>query len=171
MDARSADSTTLESKANTSSEMDIDIFAVQCEECYKWRQINTLEDYEYIRRKLRDDEFVCERIEGMTCKDAEELKYDSSKAWAIDKPGLLETPRGFERNVVMRTDYSGTDVYYITSIGKKLETHAEVAAFIEANPDYSNAPLGDFDFTAPLVMEDTVPSVDVETLEPSKEND
>lgn len=135
----------------------IDIYAAQCEKCLKWRKIDTQEEYEEIRSKIQEDPFVCEKKQGRSCRDAGDLEYDSTRTWVIDKPGLPKTPRGFKRSLVLRKDYSKMDAYYITPTGKKLRTRNEVAAFIDANQDYKNAPLGDFNFTVPKVMEDTVP--------------
>ncbi|ESQ39449.1 hypothetical protein EUTSA_v10001805mg [Eutrema salsugineum] len=135
----------------------IDIYAAQCEKCLKWRKIDTQELYEEIRSKILENPFACEKKEGISCRDAGDLEYDSSRTWVIDKPGLPKTPRGFKRSLVLRKDYSKMDAYYITPTGKKLRTRNEIAAFIDANQDYKNAPLGDFNFTVPKVMEDTIP--------------
>ncbi|XP_010448849.1 PREDICTED: methyl-CpG-binding domain-containing protein 1-like [Camelina sativa] len=163
MDAESSNSTCLKRKAKSSSEWEIDIFAVQCAECQKWRKLNSQEDYELFRSRQLEEQFVCEEIEGVSCEDAGDIEYDSSNTWVTEKPGLPETPEGFKRSYVMRKDYSKMDVYYVTSTGKKLKTLAEIEAFIAANEEF-NAPLEDFNFTVPKVMEDTVPK-------PSKEND
>ncbi|KFK37556.1 hypothetical protein AALP_AA4G272000 [Arabis alpina] len=147
----------------------IDIYAAECEKCHKWRRIVSQEVYEEIRSKIREDPFVCEKKEGISCGDAGDLNYDSSRTWVLDKPGLPKTPRGFKRSLVLRKDYSKMDTYYITPTGKKLKTRNQIAAFIDANQDYKNAPLGDFIFTAPKVMEDTIPSgVPERTPKPSQ---
>ncbi|CAH8266346.1 unnamed protein product [Arabidopsis lyrata] len=131
------------------------IYAAQCEKCFKWRKIQ--EDYEEIRSRVQEDPFVCEKNEGMSCRDAGDLDYDSTRTWVIDKPGLPRTPRGFKRTLVLRKDYSKMDAYYISPTGKKMRTRNEIAAFIHANHDYKDVLLGDFNFTVLKVMEDTVP--------------
>ncbi|XP_010545076.1 PREDICTED: methyl-CpG-binding domain-containing protein 4 [Tarenaya hassleriana] len=135
----------------------IDTYAAQCEKCLKWREIDTQEEYEEIRSRIPEDPFSCEKKKGVSCQDPADLDYDSSRTWVIDKPGLPKTPKGFRRSLVLRKDYSKMDAYYITLTGKKLRTRNEIAAFLEANPEYKDAPLGDFNFTVPKVMEDTVP--------------
>ncbi|XP_010448850.1 PREDICTED: methyl-CpG-binding domain-containing protein 1-like [Camelina sativa] len=157
MDASSsANSTSLTRKVRT-SEREIGMFAVQCEECHKWRQIETQEAYEQIRRRLKEL-FVCKQKEGTTCEDAGDLVYDSSRVWAVDKRGLPETPRGFKRILVTRKDYSKVDAYYVTPTGKKLKMFSEVEDFLKANdPDYDSRRLWNFCFTVPKIMEKTVP--------------
>ncbi|CAH8275684.1 unnamed protein product [Arabidopsis lyrata] len=147
----------LKKKAGTPGRS-IDVFAVQCEKCLKWRQIGTQDEYEEIRSRIQEDPYVCEKKEGISCEDAGDLNYDSSRTWVIDKPGLPKTPRGFKRSLILRKDYSKMDAYYITPTGKKLKSRNEIAAFIDANQDYKYALLGDFNFTVPKVMEETVPN-------------
>ncbi|XP_010434001.1 PREDICTED: methyl-CpG-binding domain-containing protein 1-like [Camelina sativa] len=158
MDASSsANPTTLKRKGKT-SEREMGIFAVQCEECHKWRQIDTQEAYEQIRRRLLEDQFVCMQKEGTTCEDAGDLVYDSSRVWSVDKRGLPETPRGFRRSLVMRKDYSKVDAYYVTPTGKKLKMYSEIEDFLKAtDPDYDSRMLEVFSFTVPKIMEKTVP--------------
>lgn len=106
---------------------------------------------------MTEKPFICERKPGCSCKDPADLEYDSSRVWVIDKPGIPKTPEGFMRSLVLRKDYSKMDAYYITPTGKKLRTRSEVAAFLEANPEYGNVSLSDFTFQVPRVMDDTLP--------------
>ncbi|KAG7531111.1 Methyl-CpG DNA binding [Arabidopsis suecica] len=156
-DEQTQESTTNNKKKPATPGRSIDIYAAQCEKCFKWRKIDTQEDYEEIRSRVQEDPFACEKNEGMSCRDAGDLDYDSTRTWVIDKPGLPRTPRGFKRTLVLRKDYSKMDAYYISPTGKKMRTRNEIAAFIHANQDYKDALLGDFNFTVPKVMEDTVP--------------
>ncbi|AEE80426.1 putative protein [Arabidopsis thaliana] len=135
----------------------IDTYAAQCDNCHKWRVIDSQEEYEDIRSKMLEDPFNCQKKQGMSCEEPADIDYDSSRTWVIDKPGLPKTPKGFKRSLVLRKDYSKMDTYYFTPTGKKLRSRNEIAAFVEANPEFRNAPLGDFNFTVPKVMEDTVP--------------
>ncbi|GAV80464.1 MBD domain-containing protein/zf-CW domain-containing protein, partial [Cephalotus follicularis] len=135
----------------------IDTYAAQCEKCFKWRVVDTEEEYEEIRSKISDQPYVCDRKPGVSCKDPGDIDYDASRTWVIDRPGIPKTPVGFKRSLVLRKDYSKMDAYYITPTGKKLRTRTEVSAFLEANPKYSNVSLSDFTFTVPKVMEDTIP--------------
>uniref|UniRef100_A0A6N2NG25 MBD domain-containing protein n=1 Tax=Salix viminalis TaxID=40686 RepID=A0A6N2NG25_SALVM len=86
-------------------------------------------------------------------------KYNATRTWAIDKPGILKTPEGFKRSLELRRDFSRMDAYYITPTGKKLRTLNEIAAFIEANPKYQDVKLSAFSFTSRKVMEDTIPEI------------
>ncbi|KAL1197873.1 Methyl-CpG-binding domain-containing protein 4 [Cardamine amara subsp. amara] len=137
----------------------IDTYAAQCDKCHKWRVIDSQDEYEEVRSKMLEDPFNCEKKQGRSCEEAADIDYDSSRTWVIDKPGIPKTPKGFKRSLVLRKDYSKMDTYYITPTGKKLRSRNEIAAFVDANPEFKNAaPLGDFNFTVPKVMEDTIPS-------------
>ncbi|XP_010413207.1 PREDICTED: methyl-CpG-binding domain-containing protein 4-like [Camelina sativa] len=135
----------------------IDTYAAQCEKCHKWRVIDSQDEYEDIRSKMLEDPFHCHKKQATSCEDPADIDYDTSRTWVIDKPGVPKTPKGFKRSLVLRKDYSKMDTYYITPTGKKLRSRNEIAAFVEANPEFNNAPLGDFNFTVPKVMEDTLP--------------
>ncbi|CAN8280434.1 unnamed protein product [Cochlearia groenlandica] len=143
-------------KKDVSSGRLIDTYAAQCKNCHKWRVIDSQDKYEDIRSRMFEDPFNCE-MNHVSCDDPADLDYDSSRTWVIDKPGLPKTPKGFKRSLVLRKDYSKMDPYYITPTGKKLRSRNEIAAFVEANPEFKYAPLGDFNFTVPKVMEDTIP--------------
>ncbi|CAF2049240.1 unnamed protein product [Brassica napus] len=134
----------------------IDTYAAQCENCHQWRVIDSQEEYEDIRSRMIDDPFTCDKKQ-ISCEDPADLDYDSSRTWVIDKPGLPKTPKGFKRSLVLRKDYSKMDTYYFTPTGKKLRSRNEVASYVEANPEFKGAPLEDFSFTVPKVMEDTAP--------------
>ncbi|KAL0715064.1 hypothetical protein Bca4012_022043 [Brassica carinata] len=134
----------------------IDTYAAQCENCHQWRVIDSQEEYEDIRSRMIDDPFTCDKKQ-VSCEDPADLDYDSSRTWVIDKPGLPKTPKGFKRSLVLRKDYSKMDTYYFTPTGKKLRSRNEVASYVEANPEFKDAPLEDFSFTVPKVMEDTFP--------------
>ncbi|CAH2063010.1 unnamed protein product [Thlaspi arvense] len=134
----------------------IDIYAAQCDKCHKWRVLESQETYEDIRSRMLEEPFRCDQKHA-SCEEPADIDYDASRTWVMDKPGLPKTPKGFKRSLVLRKDYSKMDTYYITPSGKKLRSRNEVASFVEANPDFSYAPLGDFTFTVPKVMEDTLP--------------
>ncbi|KAG2260891.1 hypothetical protein Bca52824_080185 [Brassica carinata] len=134
----------------------IDTYAAQCENCHQWRVIDSQEEYEDIRSRMIDDPFTCDKKQ-VSCEDPADLDYDSSRTWVIDKPGLPKTPKGFKRSLVLRKDYSKMDTYYFTPTGKKLRSRNEVASYVEANPEFKDAPLEDFSFTVTKVMEDTFP--------------
>ncbi|XP_021906649.1 methyl-CpG-binding domain-containing protein 4-like [Carica papaya] len=135
----------------------IDTYAAQCEKCFKWRVIDTQEEYEEIRSNVQDRPFFCQTKPGVTCKDPADIDYDATRTWVIDKPGIPRTPEGFKRSLILRKDFSKMDAYYITPTGKKLRTRGEILSFIEANPKYKDVSLEHFNFTVPKVMDDTVP--------------
>ncbi|GLU07491.1 hypothetical protein SLE2022_244470 [Rubroshorea leprosula] len=149
---------TTKSAAKKSSLRTVDTFAVQCEKCYKWRVIDTEEEYEEIRSTILEEPFICGRKPGVSCEDPADIEYNATRTWVIDKPGLPKTPEGFKRSLVLRRDYSKLDAYYITPSGKRVRTRNEIASFIEANPQYKGISIKDFDFGSPKVMEDTIPA-------------
>ncbi|XP_065861209.1 methyl-CpG-binding domain-containing protein 4-like [Euphorbia lathyris] len=135
----------------------VDTYAAQCEKCLKWRVIDSQEEYEEIRSKIKENPFVCDRKAGFSCQDPADIECNASRTWVIDKPGIPKTPQGFTRSLVLRRDFSKMDAYYITPTGKKLRTTKEIASFLEANPKYKDVSVDDFNFTSPKVMEDTIP--------------
>ncbi|BFG43228.1 hypothetical protein CerSpe_295020 [Prunus speciosa] len=137
----------------------IDLYAAQCDECHKWRVINSEEEFEEIRSKMSEEPFYCNKKPGVSCDDPADIEYNSTRTWAIDKPDLQKTPEGFKRHLVLRKDYSKLDAYYITPKGKKVRTRNEIAAFLKENPIYKGISASDFDFASPKVMEDTIPEI------------
>lgn len=144
-------------RTRQAAESSIDVYAVQCGDCHKWRVVETQEEFEEIRSKIIEDPFVCSRKAGTTCEDAADIDYDSTRTWVIDRPNLPKPPKGFKRSLILRKDYSKMDVYYITPQGKKLRTRNEVAAFVKANPEYADVSPASFYFATPKIMENTIP--------------
>lgn len=140
-----------------SKRLPVDLYAAQCEECFKWRLISTQEEYEDIRSKLIEEPFTCNRKTDTSCEDASDIDYDATRTWVIDKPNIPKTPEGFKRRLVLRKDFSKFDAYYITPTGKTVRSSTEMLSFIEANPKYKDIPLSNFSFAVPKVMEETVP--------------
>ncbi|KAL3626047.1 Methyl-CpG-binding domain protein 4 [Castilleja foliolosa] len=141
----------------------VEMWSVQCGECFKWRIIPTQEEYEQIRSKFIEDPFVCTNKSGVSCDDPADLEYDKSQIWVIDKPNLPKTPPGFKRRMVMRSDYSRMDCYYSTPDGKKLRATTDVVKFLDQHPEYKNdISANDFSFTSPKVMESTCPEDETE---------
>ncbi|KAL5136600.1 Methyl-CpG-binding domain-containing protein 4 [Glycine soja] len=143
----------------TLSQGSVDIYAAQCKNCLKWREIDTQEEFEEIRSKVAEEPFLCSRKANSSCDEPGDIKYDSSRTWVIDKPNLPKTPQGFKRSLVLRKDYSKLDAYYITPAGKKLRTRNEIAAFLKDNPEFKGVSASDFDFSSPKIMQDTIPEV------------
>ena len=145
------------SKRTNVKQGSVDLYAVQCKSCMKWRLIDTQEEFEDIRHKVIEEPFYCNRKPDKSCDDPADIEYDATRTWVMDKPNLPKTPEGFRRSLVLRKDYSKLDPYYITPTGKKLRTRNEIAAFLKEHPEYKGVSSTDFDFSAPKIMEDTIP--------------
>nr|GFA43383.1 methyl-CpG-binding domain-containing protein 4-like [Tanacetum cinerariifolium] len=74
----------------------IDTFAVQCNDCFKWRTIPTEDEFEEYRSKQNEDPFVCTKLEGIVCDSPADIEYDSSRTWVMDKPNIPKTAKGNE---------------------------------------------------------------------------
>ncbi|KAL5123745.1 Methyl-CpG-binding domain-containing protein 4 [Glycine soja] len=145
--------------SRTLSQGSVDIYAAQCKNCLKWREIDTQEEFEEIRSKVTEEPFLCSRKANSSCDEPGDIEYDSTRTWVIDKPNLPKTPQGFKRSLVLRKDYSKLDAYYITPAGKKLRTRNEIAAFLKDNPEFKGVSASDFDFSSPKIMQDTIPEI------------
>ncbi|KAL5706814.1 Methyl-CpG-binding domain protein 4 [Ranunculus cassubicifolius] len=136
----------------------VNVYALQCKRCFKWRVVKTLEEYEEIRSTFREDPFFCNKKQGISCDDPCDIEYDNSRTWAVDKPNLPKTPNGLRRNVEVRRDFSGCDVHYEMPNGERVRSLLEARKFLESHPEYkSRVSLLDFEFTAPVIMKDTIP--------------
>ncbi|XP_073300301.1 methyl-CpG-binding domain-containing protein 4-like [Primulina huaijiensis] len=135
----------------------VDIWTAQCGECFKWRTIPTVEEYEEIRSKIIEDPFICSKKDGVTCEDPADIEYNNSRTWLLDKPNLPKTPVGFKRRIVIRRDFSRLDCYYDTPNGRVLRASTQVGRFLSDKPVYNNISVSDFSFTGPKIMEDTLP--------------
>ncbi|CAK9151011.1 unnamed protein product [Ilex paraguariensis] len=135
----------------------IDIFALQCGSCKKWRVIPTQEEFEDIRSTFIENPFFCNKKPGVSCDDPTDIEYDSTRTWVMDKPNLPKTPEGFQRKLNLRKDFSKLDATYITPTGKKVRSSTEISQFLKENPEYKDLSVSDFSFTSPKVMQDTIP--------------
>ncbi|KAK7277683.1 hypothetical protein RJT34_22698 [Clitoria ternatea] len=147
------------SKRTLVSQGSVDVYAAQCNNCLKWRVVETQEKFEEIRSKASEKPFICSRKANISCDDPADIEYNSTRTWVIDKPNLPKTPQGFKRSLVLRKDYSKLDAYYITPTGKKLRTRNEIATFLKDNPEYKGVSATDFDFSSPKIMQDTIPEI------------
>ncbi|KAF5811162.1 putative transcription factor & chromatin remodeling CW-Zn family [Helianthus annuus] len=135
----------------------VDTFAVQCNDCFKWRTLATEDQFEEFRSKQSEDPFVCNKLEGIVCDTPADIEYDSSRTWVMDKPNIPKTPKGFQRVIVLRRDYSKMDVQYITPDGTRVRAAPGIITYLKEHPEYSNVSPTDFCFTSPKVMSDTIP--------------
>ncbi|KQK06331.1 hypothetical protein BRADI_2g25760v3 [Brachypodium distachyon] len=91
----------------------IAIYAIQCNECDKWRTIHTKQEFEMIRESYDEDPWVCGQAPGRSCKHPEDIQYDTSRIWVMDKAGIPRPPPETERLLIMRRDLSKMDTYYV----------------------------------------------------------
>ncbi|PSS06254.1 Methyl-CpG-binding domain-containing protein [Actinidia chinensis var. chinensis] len=145
------------SRKRQSGNNSVIVYAAQCGECFKWRVIPTQEEFEDMRSKFIEDPFFCNKKANVSCEDPADIEYDATRVWVIDKPNLPKTPPGFQRELVLRRDFSKMDTYYITPSGTRVRAPSSVASFLEANPECKGVSVSDFSFTPPKVMDDTVP--------------
>ncbi|KAK8952429.1 Methyl-CpG-binding domain-containing protein 4 [Platanthera zijinensis] len=133
-------------------------YAVQCEKCFKWRLIPSLEEYETIRETFIEEPWYCERRPDITCDHPGDIEYDATRLWIIDKPNLPKPPRGTKRGLSLRRDLSKLDVHYVMPGGKKVRSSGEVEKFLDAHPEYEGKlSVSSFAFTPPKILEDMVP--------------
>ncbi|XAR61248.1 hypothetical protein NMG60_11034894 [Bertholletia excelsa] len=145
------------SRKRRGAQSSVIVYAAQCEACFKWRMIPTQEEFEELRSRFIEDPFICNKKANVSCNDPADLEYDNTRIWAIDKPNLPKTPEGFQRELVLRKDFSKMDAYYNTPDGKKLRASSGVASFLETHPDFQGLSVSDFSFTSPKIMPDTIP--------------
>ena len=136
----------------------IGAYAVQCEACLKWRLIDTEEEYEEIRSRFIEEPFFCSKKVDVSCEDPTDIEYDDTRTWAADKPNIPKTPKGFQRELLLRKDYSKMDAYYTTPSGKKMRALTDVATYLRSDPDCKDLSLSEFNFAVPKIMRDTLPA-------------
>ena len=72
------------------------------------------------------------------------------------KGNKKKPPPGTERLMIM-SDYSKIDTYYVMPNGKRARCAGDMDKFLEANPEYkSRISASDFSFAPPKVVEETV---------------
>ncbi|KAK3135720.1 hypothetical protein QOZ80_5BG0422580 [Eleusine coracana subsp. coracana] len=135
----------------------VGLYAVQCSECHKWRTVPTKEEFEDIREKLTDEPWFCSRRQDCSCDDPGDIEYDNTRIWVIDKPNIPKPPPETERLVIMRSDYTKMDTYYVMPNGKRARCTGDVDKFLEAHPEYKDRiSVSSFSFAPPKIVEDTV---------------
>ncbi|CAD6333863.1 unnamed protein product [Miscanthus lutarioriparius] len=131
------------------------LYAVQCYKCYKWSTVPK-EEFETLRENFTKDPWFCSRRPDCSCEDVADIEYDSSRIWVLDNPNIPKPPPGTERLVIM-SDYSKIDTYYVMPNGKRARCAGDVDKFLEANPEYKNRiSASDFSFAPLKVVEETV---------------
>ncbi|GJN04001.1 hypothetical protein PR202_ga21507 [Eleusine coracana subsp. coracana] len=86
----------------------IGAYAVQCDTCRKWRLVPTKEKYEKIREQIDENPFTCEKARewkpDVACDDPSEVSQDGSLIWAMDQHNIPQTPPGWERLIMIRSE-------------------------------------------------------------------
>ncbi|KAL5203326.1 hypothetical protein ABZP36_014278 [Zizania latifolia] len=128
------------------------MYVIKCRECGKWRIIPTKEEFETIRVNFLLESWFCTRKLDCSCEQPEDVKYDRSHIWVLDRP-----PPETERLVIMRKDLSRMDTYYVMPNGKRARRHYDVEKFLEENPQYSDTMSpSSFSFSTPKIVKETV---------------
>ncbi|PWA76138.1 adenine phosphoribosyltransferase 1, chloroplastic [Artemisia annua] len=73
----------------------VDTYAVQCNNCFQWRTIPTVEEFEEYRSKPTKDPFFCTKLEGIVYASPTDIEYNASQIWVLDIPSTQKTPKGF----------------------------------------------------------------------------
>nr|XP_024374471.1 methyl-CpG-binding domain-containing protein 1-like isoform X1 [Physcomitrium patens]XP_024374472.1 methyl-CpG-binding domain-containing protein 1-like isoform X1 [Physcomitrium patens]XP_024374473.1 methyl-CpG-binding domain-containing protein 1-like isoform X1 [Physcomitrium patens]XP_024374474.1 methyl-CpG-binding domain-containing protein 1-like isoform X1 [Physcomitrium patens]XP_024374475.1 methyl-CpG-binding domain-containing protein 1-like isoform X1 [Physcomitrium patens]PNR54854.1 len=133
----------------------VEIYAIQCNACFKWRIIPTKEKYEALREHILEQPFICvqaqEWRENSNCDDPADIDNDEPTVlWAIDKHDIPRPPEGFSRRVVLRAENAKkfADVYYSTPCGKTLRSLPQVQKYLDEHPEHG-AQITQFSFTSP----------------------
>ncbi|XBI09455.1 hypothetical protein VPH35_137004 [Triticum aestivum] len=141
---------------NAQGENNLPVMSKKRKFILKWRVVPSKLKYEQIRENIRQVPFSCKYVHGwkpqVTCHDSTNISEDNGMAWAIDIPGIPQTPLGWERNITLRSE-QGTrfaDVYYISPAGRKVRSMKDVERYLEDNPDYAaKLQLSQFSFKVP----------------------
>lgn len=105
-----------------------------------------------IRENFTKDKWTCNKRPDGSCDYPADIEYDRSDIWVFDKPDIPKAPLRTERLVVMRSDFSKMDTYYIMPTGKRVKGPADVEKFLETNPECkSRMSASDFNFATPKV--------------------
>jgi hypothetical protein len=135
------------------------MYVAMCYRCKKWRVIPTKQEFEAIRERGEEDPWFCGRDPGAgrSCEQPEDIPYDSSRIWAMDKLGIPRPPPETERVLIMRGDLSKMDTYYLMPNGKRARSVADVERFLKENPGYrATMPASRFSFAMPKIVRETV---------------
>ncbi|XP_006655307.2 methyl-CpG-binding domain-containing protein 4-like [Oryza brachyantha] len=135
----------------------VTMYAIQCCECEKWRIIPTKEEFEKIRMNFSVELWFCRKKPNCSCEHPEDIQYDSSRIWVLDRPSIPKPPPETRRLVIMRTDLSKMDAYYVMPNGKRVRAKTDVDRFLAENPEYAaTLPASSFNFSTPKIVKETV---------------
>ncbi|PIN03285.1 hypothetical protein CDL12_24190 [Handroanthus impetiginosus] len=140
----------------------IDLYAVRCFVCLKWRIIPSKEKYEEIRENIVEKPFVCDTAlewrSDVSCEDDSDIKEGDNIIWAMDKPNIPQTPPGWQRIIRLRAE-GGTkfsDVYYVSPSNKRFRSMTELQRYLDDHPEYQqeNVDASQFSFQAPIALDE-----------------
>jgi hypothetical protein len=121
------------------------------------RNVPTKDEFETIRENFTAAPWFCSKRPDCSCEDPADIEYDSSRIWIVDKPNIPKPPPKTERLVMMRSDLTKTDIYYVLPNGKRAKGTGDVQKFLDRNPEYKDSlSLESFSFTVPKIVEETV---------------
>ncbi|KZV16451.1 hypothetical protein F511_10063 [Dorcoceras hygrometricum] len=135
-------------------------YAVQCASCLKWRLVPSKEQYEGIRERIDERPFTCDIARqqwgpDISCdKESDIKREDQGSPWAMDKPNIPRTPRGWQRVIRARAE-GGTkfaDVYYVTPSKKRVRSMVELSRFLDEHPQFAQdgVTTSQFSFKSPV---------------------
>ncbi|KAF0926401.1 hypothetical protein E2562_024123 [Oryza meyeriana var. granulata] len=135
----------------------INVYAIKCCKCEKWRIILTKEEFEIIRVNFSVEPWFCSKKPDCSCEHPEDIHYDTSRIWVIDRPSIPKPPPETERLLIMRSDLSKMDAYYVMPNGKRARGKRDVDRFLKENPEYSaTLPASSFNFSTPKIVKETI---------------
>ncbi|XP_075491802.1 methyl-CpG-binding domain-containing protein 2-like [Primulina tabacum] len=138
-------------------------YTVQCASCSKWRLIPSKEKYEEIRETINEQPFTCDIARqwkpDISCEKESDIKQeDQNWVWAMDKPNIPRTPKGWQR--IIRTRAEGgakfADVYYVTPSNKRLRSTVELNRYLGEHPQFvqEGLAISQFSFQPPVSFDD-----------------
>ena len=90
-------------------------------------------------------------------RELEDIPFDSSCIWVMDKAGIPCPPPVTERPGTMGRVRSKMDTYYLLPNGKRVRSGGDVEKFLQENPEYRvNLPASKFSFAMPKTVPATV---------------
>ncbi|PIN03287.1 hypothetical protein CDL12_24192 [Handroanthus impetiginosus] len=140
----------------------VKLYTVQCAKCSKWRLIPTKDKYEEIRERIVEQSFQCETARewqpNVSCEDESDVdKHDNSLCWAMDRPSIPQTPRGWQRIIRIRAE-GGTkfaDIYYVAPSNQRLRSMVELDRYLSEHPKYreEGVTISQFSFQPPVPLD------------------
>ncbi|KZV24338.1 methyl-CpG-binding domain-containing protein 2-like [Dorcoceras hygrometricum] len=138
-------------------------YAVQCASCSKWRLAPSKETYEEIRETAKENPFTCDIGRqwkpDVSCDTESDVSPgDQNWLWAMDKPNIPRTPKGWQRIIRARSG-GGTkfaDVYYVSPSNKRLRSTVELNRYLGEHPQFAQEGVtrSQFSFQSPVAFDE-----------------